>query len=253
MKVCVLLPTYNEKENIGKMLDQLLGVSKSIKDELSVLVLDDNSPDGTAYVVKGYMRKHRNIFLAMGKKEGLGKAYVRGFNHVMAKMPKIEVVFMMDADLSHDPSRIPAFLRCISQGYDFVIGSRYVPGGKIPDWGFSRRIISFWGNYFARFVAGLQEVHDCTSGYRAIRVSTLRKIDFRSLYTRGYAFLSTLLFEAKHSGARFKEIPIIFHDRRYGKTKLNRKDIMEFFLNSLRLRKKLILMALGRRKVVDHY
>ena len=209
MKVCLVIPTYNEKENIQKLLDKILIVSKKVKKhKIDILILDDNSPDGTEIVVEKYMKIHKNIHLLKGKKEGLGKAYLRGFTHVLEKY-NFDAVFMMDADLSHDPEEIPNFLRELDSGYDFVIGSRYVEGGDIPDWDFKRRLVSRVGNMFARLVGGMYNVKDCTTGYRAIKTTLLKKIDLSNLHTKGYAFLSTLLFECIHGGAKIKEIPII--------------------------------------------
>jgi dolichol-phosphate mannosyltransferase len=228
MKVCAVLPTYNEKDSIAKVLDILA------KTNIQVLVVDDSSPDGTAQVVSTYCRKHKNIHLLSGKKEGLGKAYLRGFTHVMSHFD-VDAVIMMDSDLSHDPSKVTDFIAALDSA-DFVIGSRYIQGGSIPDWSWTRRLISKFGNLFARYVGGLYSVSDCTSGYRAIKIDILKKIDFARLHTRGYAFLTTLLYECIRAGAKVKEIPITFRDRKYGETKLQRKDMLEFFFNVVRIR-----------------
>jgi dolichol-phosphate mannosyltransferase len=235
MKACIILPTYNERENISRLIPALLDVFKSIRDwDMRILVVDDNSPDGTASVVKEFAKKHKNIHLLIGQKKGLGAAYVRGFKLVI---DKIDVVIMMDADFSHNPEKIPEFLKQIEKGYDFVIGSRYIKGGATPDWSLIRKIISGGGNFFARVVVGLRP-HDCTSGYRAIRTSFLKKVDFKNIGTRGYAFQATLLYELSEIGARIKEIPVVFYDRKVGKTKLGKKDIIEFLFNAFRLRLK---------------
>ena len=235
-KACIILPTYNEKDNIGKLLDQLILVFKKVQNyDMRILVIDDKSPDGTGLIVEKYMKKHKNIHILYGNKQGLGAAYIRGFR---LAMNKYSVIFCMDADLQHPPNMIPDFLSEIDNGFDFVIGSRYVTGGATPDWNLKRKIISRTGNFFARVVAGMFSVHDCTSGYRAIRTSILKKIDYKYLATRGYAFMSTSLYECMEKGAKVKEIPLVFYDRKFGSTKLQRKDMIEFFLNAARLRLK---------------
>lgn len=234
MKVCVVIPTYNERGNISKLIESILSVFKSIKKfEIDILVADDNSPDGTGKIVQNYTKLHSNVHLLTGEKKGLGAAYMRGFRYAVNNF---DVIVMMDADLSHNPKIIPKLLEEIRNGYDLVIGSRYISGGSTPDWNILRKLISRGGNLFARLVGGLYKVHDCTSGFRAIRADLLKKIDFKYLATRGYAFQATLLYELNMSGAKIKEIPITFYDRRFGETKLTKRDIIEFFLNSCRLR-----------------
>jgi len=142
----------------------------------------------------------------------------------------------MDADFSHDPKDIPKFLKEIKNGYGFVIGSRYIPGGDTPDWGFDRKLISSGGNFFARVIAGLYKVKDCTSGYRAIRSSLIKKINLNNLKVKGYSFQMNLLYEAVKNKAKIKEVPIIFVDRHVGTSKIERKDVYEFFINSFKLR-----------------
>ena len=144
-----------------------------------------------------------------------------------------DAVMEMDADFSHKPQDVPRLIEAIDQGADFAIGSRYVPGGKIPeDWSFLRRMISKWGNVFARYVAGLYSVKDCTAGFRAIRAEVIRKIDFETLRVRGYAFQISLLHEAILNHADVREIPVEFVDRKRGQTKLGLSDIVEFMLNT---------------------
>jgi dolichol-phosphate mannosyltransferase len=139
----------------------------------------------------------------------------------------------MDSDFSHKPEDVPRLIEALDSGADFAIGSRYVPGGKIPeDWSFLRRMNSKWGNVFARYVAGLYSVKDCTAGFRAIRAEVIRKIDFETLKVRGYAFQISLLHEAILNHARMREIPVEFVDRKRGETKLGLSDIVEFMLNA---------------------
>jgi dolichol-phosphate mannosyltransferase len=236
MKTVVILPTYNEKENISILIPKLLEAFKLIKNhKMHILVVDDKSPDNTADAVKLFQKKSKNIELISGDKQGLGVAYLRGFKHAIENMGA-ETMIMMDADLSHPPELIPQFMKRIDEGNDFVIGSRYVKGGDTPDWNFKRKFISRAGNFFARIVSGIYNVHDCTSGFRAIRVSMYKKIQTENLHTRGYAFLTTLLYELISSGAKVKEIPLVFYDRKFGETKLQAKDMREFFFNAFRLR-----------------
>jgi dolichol-phosphate mannosyltransferase len=233
MKVCIVLPTYNEKENIGKLLDELLDVFKNIKYfDMNILIVDDNSPDGTQDVVKKFLGD--NVFMITGEKRGLGDAYIRGFKYAIDEL-KTDIVFEMDADFSHSPKDIPRFLEEIKEN-DFVIGSRYIEGGDTPDWSFNRKLISSGGNFFARIIAGLYKVKDCTSGYRAIKSELIKKIDMDSLDVKGYSFQMNLLFNAIKRNGRIKEIPIIFLDRHVGTSKIERKDMYEFFINSFKLR-----------------
>lgn len=235
-RACIVLPTYNERENVEVLIPRMQEVFAGIEGwEVHVLVVDDRSPDGTGDEVRRLMERYDNLELLEGEKAGLGVAYQRGFRHVMNRF---DVVFCMDADLSHPPELVPQFLAQIDAGYTFVIGSRYIPGGGVPDWSFHRKLLSFGGNVFARFVAGLYRVHDCTSGFRAIDTELLRRIEFSALATKGYAFLTTLLYEAYTKGAKLKEIPLVFIDRKHGETKLTWSDIFQFFLNSWRIRLK---------------
>jgi dolichol-phosphate mannosyltransferase len=167
------------------------------------------------------------------QKSGLGVSYLHGFDKAIKE--KADAIIMMDADLSHPPKLIPRFVKEIEQGADLVIGSRYIKDGGTPDWNAARKMISAGGNFFARVVAGLHKVHDCTSGYRAIRVEVLKQIDKKHLATKGYAFMSTLLFETMEKGINIREIPLVFYDRKKGRTKLTNNDIIEFFFNSIRL------------------
>ncbi|MBN2566865.1 glycosyltransferase family 2 protein [Candidatus Woesearchaeota archaeon] len=232
----IVLPTYNEADNIGKLLPRLVSIAEELTQyDMHILVVDDTSPDGTAGIVRKHMKRSRRIHLLMGEKQGLGMAYIRGFKHAIREL-KADVLFEMDADFSHDPKYLTQFLEALDDGKDFVIGSRYILGGAVPDWGLSRKAISAGGNFFARIVAGLYSVHDCTSGYRCIRAALIKRIDLDALNARGYAFQMNLLFEAHRLGARIGEIPIVFYDRKVGKSKISKDDIMEFFSNSFRLR-----------------
>jgi glycosyltransferase XagB len=237
-KIVIVLPTYNERENIGKLLQVIMYQRHSLPfAHLSVLVVDDSSPDGTAEVVREYARIYPdNIHLLSGQKRGLGAAYIRGFRYAMREM-QADVLFEMDADFSHDPNDIPRFVKAIADGADFVIGSRYMKGGSIPDtWSKLRRLNSMWGNIFARKIAGITGVTDCTGGFRAIRASLLRQINFKRMTVAGYAFQINLLHEAIEKGAIVREIPIVFIDRQKGESKIRFSDISEFVVSTFMLR-----------------
>ena len=231
-KVVIILPTYNERDNIGKMIDALQEQSRGLGDELHILVVDDNSPDGTADVVRMKQAAYPNVHLLMGQKAGLGAAYIRGMIHAMDQL-RADVVFEMDADFSHKPEDVPRLMAAIDQGADFVIGSRYVKAGSIPkEWGLIRRLNSLGGNIVGRYIAGLYKIRDCTAGFRAIKTSLLRKVVFDDLGVQGYAFQVALLHKAVSLGAKIKEVPVDFIDRTEGESKLGISDIIEFIVNA---------------------
>ena len=231
MKVYIILPTYNERANIGRMIDSLNEVFKSLAHDMNILVVDDNSPDGTQDIVREYQTYHSHLHLITGQKQGLGKAYIRGMEEALRL--GADAVFEMDSDFSHDPSDVPRLLACLEAGADFVIGSRYVPGGSIPgEWSFYRKLNSKFGNIVARYVAGISPVRDCTAGFRCIRAPLLKRLDLGSIRTQGYGFQVSLLHAAYISGARIQEIPVQFTDRVAGESKLGLKDIIEFIINA---------------------
>ena len=232
MKIVVILPTYNERENIVLMVRALQEEFRALPHDMHILVVDDNSPDRTADAVRAEARSLQNLHLITGMKAGLGAAYIRGMKHAIEQL-QADAVMEMDADFSHKPEDVPRLIEGLDHGADFVIGSRYVPGGKIPgDWSFFRRMNSKWGNVFARYVAGIYQVRDCTAGFRAIRASIINKIDLDELKVKGYAFQISLLHEAVMNHAVVREIPVEFVDRKRGETKLGLSDIVEFMLNA---------------------
>jgi len=216
-KVFIVVPTYNEASNIERLISKIYNVSKQIKDyDINVLIVDDNSPDKTWQIVKTISKKNKKVRLLVRKhKSGLGRAYIEGFKYIFKNF-KSDVIIQMDADLSHDPKEIISMLSYIDKNYDVVIGSRYVDGGKILNWGPIRKLT--------------------TSGFRAFKTSILKKVNFDKLNVHGYAFLTNLLFEVYKNGNRIKEIPITFLDRQYGDSKLSKKDMLEFLINCFRLR-----------------
>lgn len=249
MKTTIVLPTYNEKENIEEFLNAVLAEIKNIKDfDINILVVDDYSPDGTAKSVENIIKKDKRVNLLMNNTRGLGKAYIAGFKYAIKNFDP-DILIEMDSDFSHDVTKIKELLTEIKNGADFTIGSRYIKGGSIPDnWALIRKLNSKWGNIFAQIIAGLYTVKDCTSGFRAIKTSILKQIDLDNLNANGYSFQMNILFECAQKGAKLAEIPINFIDRTKGKSKLGFYDILEFILNSITLRLKLIKKAILSQK-----
>lgn len=221
MRPIVVLPTYNERENIAPFLRTLREVSSDIE----VLVVDDGSPDGTADLARSLGAELGGIrVLERSSKDGLGSAYRAGFAQVLAE--GYDVVVSMDADLSHDPAVIPEMLHLLDDGADAVIGSRYVTGGGTTDWPVRRQLLSKWGNAYTRSVLGLP-TRDCTSGFRAYRASALAAIEPGTTGAEGYAFLTELVRRLARRGYRVVETPIIFRDRTMGKSKMSGRIIVE--------------------------
>jgi dolichol-phosphate mannosyltransferase len=235
-KACVILPTYNEAENVGSLIPRVFAQADDIPThDLHVLVVDDNSPDGTQQAVRTLMANYPNLHLLTGPKQGLGAAYQRGMAYAMGEMAA-DLVFEMDADGQHDPSLIPVFAYLAAHDISVVIGSRFAPGGATPDFALRRRALSRVGNWMLRVLGGLPGIHDCTSGFRCIRTDVLRRCDLRHLATRGYSFQSSLLCELLRNHARVVEIPMVFHQRAHGQSKLTWRDQAEFLGNVVRLR-----------------
>ena len=180
MKVVIIIPTYNEKENVELIIEELEKEFSKIpkKYQMNILVVDDSSPDGTAQLVKKKMKKHPRLHLFINpEKKGLGAAYIKGMKYAMDKL-KADLIFEFDADGSHQPKYISGMLREIDKGADVVVGSRYIPGGSMPEnWGADRKIISYLGNLIARSVFLTFQYRDMTSGFRATKVKFLKKID----------------------------------------------------------------------------
>lgn len=228
MQTVIVIPTFNEKENIGLLLWELQRHFPVIPHPVHLLVVDDESPDGTAHLVRAMQDSFANLHLLTGRRAGLGTAYIRGMRYAMERLGA-DAVLQMDADFSHKPEDTLRLMAVLDQGFDVVIGSRYVPGGRIPErWGVLRKSISRWGNLAARHLMGLSSIHDCTAGFRAIRSSVLRRITLSDIKVQGYAFQVALLRAALDHGAAVREIPVEFVDRMRGKSKLGLKDLVEF-------------------------
>ncbi len=218
----IVLPTYNERENIKTLIPEIFRIGKNIKNwELYILVADDNSPDNTGDEVNQLKKKYNNLDLISGEKRGLGNAYKRGFSYALEKLHP-NTIFEMDADWSHDPSLIPHFLKKIDEGAEFVIGSRYIKGGSIPpDWELYRKIFSFVGNIVIRLGFMKLSIHDWTTGYRAIRSDFIRQIlDSLEAYNN-YVFQIAVLDRAIKQNLRIAEVPLNFKERHKGYSKIN--------------------------------
>jgi dolichol-phosphate mannosyltransferase len=222
MRSVVVLPTYNEAENIEPFLR---AVRKAAPDT-DVLVVDDDSPDGTGDIAERLAGELSRIdVMRRPGKSGLGSAYRDGFARVL-NLENYDVIVSMDADMSHDPEHIPEFIRLITDGADLVIGSRYVQGGGTTDWAVRRQLLSKWGNAYTRTILGVPS-KDCTSGYRAYRATALAQIDPTSTSAEGYAFLTELVRRLTTHGFAIVESPIIFRDRTKGKSKMSWRIIVE--------------------------
>jgi dolichol-phosphate mannosyltransferase len=221
MKAIVIIPTYNEKGNIERIIPVVEEVFKEIKNyEMGILVVDDNSPDGTAEIVKELMKKYDNLHLQVGQKNGLGAAYLRGMSYAINEL-SADVVFEMDADFFHDPKKIPDFLQKIDEGNDFVIGTRYSKGGSIPsNWGLHRKIMSVWGNLLIRTILMRFSIHDWTGGYRAIKKEVFLKEKGKLVAFSGYTFQVGSLLNAVQDGFKVAEVPFNATDRTMGKSKI---------------------------------
>jgi glycosyltransferase involved in cell wall biosynthesis len=224
VRAVVVLPTYNEAENIVAFLRAL----RDAVPEADVLVVDDNSPDGTAALAEEVAAELGRIkVLVRAGKQGLGAAYRHGFTTAFDE--GYETIVSMDADFSHDPAAIPTMLQLLSGNADAVIGSRYVPGGATVDWPLRRRLLSRWGNRYTAAILRLP-VRDCTSGFRAYRAGALRAIEPASTTAEGYAFLTELARKLIANGSTIVETPITFRDRQFGTSKMSGRIIAESML-----------------------
>jgi len=232
-KPVVVVPTYNEADNVGGLIPEILA-----RDErLSVLVVDDNSPDGTARIVKGLDGfGDRILILERPDKQGLGAAYIAGFQWILENTD-FDAIFEMDADFSHSPEALPHFLQQI-QTHDLVLGSRYLEGITVVNWPLSRLILSVGANIYARFVTGMP-IKDSTGGFKCFRRSTLQMLPLDSIKSDGYSFQIEMNYHCWRRGLRIKEIPIMFVDRQVGVSKMSRRIIFEamWMVWALRLRR----------------
>lgn len=238
MKIVIIIPTYNEAKNIGKMLDVLVKeeIPQIKKHKVEVLVVDSHSPDQTAKIVYEKMKNYQEVHLLETDKGGLGADYVKGMKYAMQKM-NADAVLEFDADFQHDPKDIKHLIKGMDEtGADQVIGSRYVAGGGIPKaWGVSRKAMSFFGGLFARVVL-LINVRDFTSGFKLTKTDYLKKIDLDHLLSKSYAYKLHITHDMARMGAKIVEVPIIFYERKEGMSKISRKDLIDSFMVVARLR-----------------
>jgi glycosyltransferase involved in cell wall biosynthesis len=225
-----ILPTYNERENIDRLLSEL----RQVDPELHLLVIDDASPDGTGDIVAGRAAHDPRIgLLRRSRKLGLGSAYVAGFAYAMAH--DFSLGLTMDADFSHGPEAVPAIVRAAASGADLVLGSRYVAGGMVTGWGPGRRWLSRYANRFARFVLRLNPL-DCTGGYRCYSRAVMLDLLQHSIRSTGYSAQIELLFQIQRRGGRIVEVPIHFRNRTAGRSKISSQEIYKALWTVLRLR-----------------
>ncbi|MEF3279754.1 MAG: glycosyltransferase [Elusimicrobiota bacterium] len=222
MKTALIIPTYNEKDNIEKLINEIIKVNS----ELQIVVVDDNSPDGTSNIVLDISAKNKNIHLIKREKKlGLGTAHIAGFLYAEKDL-KTDYVITMDSDFSHNPSIIPEIIRTLKEN-DVVVGSRYTEGGEVIDSPFVRRLISKTANFLTTYLLGLK-VKDATSGFRGYKIEALKKIDYNNIFSDGYSFLVELVYRLSIlNDVKIKEIPIRFVDRKAGKSKISKKEIFK--------------------------
>ena len=202
---------------------------------MSILVVDDNSPDGTADAVREFMKKWSSIELLTGEKKGLGAAYVRGMKYAMEKM-NADAVMEFDSDFQHDPQDIPRLIKAMDNDADYVVGSRYIKDGSIPkEWGLDRKILSVFGNLFTRVVWLNFSVHDMTSGFKLTKTYFLKKVNLDRLLSKNFAYKMQIMHDVIQLKAKVVEVPIVFYEREQGKSKINVKDQFESFYVVLRL------------------
>ena len=231
MKTLVIIPTYNESENIERIVPLVMEKDPSIH----VLIVDDNSPDGTGRIADEMAKKDDRVFVIhREKKSGLGTAYIAGFKSALEK--GYDLIFEMDCDFSHDPKYVPHFLKAIQEA-DLVLGSRYIDGVNVINWPMSRLLLSYYANVYSRLVTGLP-VKDATGGFKCFRREVLEAIDLDRVKSNGYSFQIEMSFRAWKKGFKIKEIPIIFEDRKVGQSKMSKKIVREavWMVWKLRLR-----------------
>ena len=234
MKTLIIIPTYNESQNIAKIVQAIFSI-RDWHDDLHVLVVDDNSPDGTADIVNNLMAQSYPgvlFLLSRDAKQGLGTAYIEGFQWGLAKDYGLFVE--MDADLSHNPKYLPYMIEKSVQ-YDFIVGSRYVPGGGVKGWGLWRKSLSMAGSLYARVILGLP-IHDLTGGFNLWKRSVLDHLGLNGIRSEGYAFQIELKHKACSEGFSWLEYPIIFEDRQAGKSKMSKRIIVEAVLRVLQMK-----------------
>ncbi len=234
MKILIIIPTYNELENLPRLIPEVLSKDENV----NVLIVDDNSPDGTAAFVESQMKNNDRIHLIKRpSKQGLGTAYIAGFKYALQN--NFQIIFEMDADFSHDPKEIPRFLDEIKNS-DVILGSRYINGVNVINWPLRRLLLSSFANLYTRVITGMP-IHDATGGFKCFKREVLEAINLDQVRSNGYAFQIEMTFKAWKKGFNVKEIPIIFVDRVKGKSKMSKKIVREAVTMVWNLRIKSIL------------
>lgn len=254
MRVVNIIATYNEKENIGPMLETLQKIAKeNSRYKFSHLVVDDLSPDGTGEIVKKYRQKDASIYLITGPKRGLGHALIRGYKYAIKKLGA-EVIIPNDCDFSFDPQRIPDLLKKIDEGYDVVVGSRHVGKGGTQGWSLFRKLNHWVSNiFFATYVAGIKEVKDHNGNFKAIRVKgVLDKVPLEKLLTkikvRGFGFQAYILYELSKITDKFTEVPVVFKFRTRGEAKIGKKYLKSYLRDVFEYMKLSVLIRVDRSR-----
>lgn len=233
-RIRIILPTFNEIDNIKILLPRLIKVIQKNKLDADILIIDDNSSDGTGIFAEKLARNQPQIKVMHRKsKQGIGSAYIKGFKESIEE--DIDIVFQMDADLSHKPEYITDFIKKIEEGYDLVLGLRT----KIIGWDIYRKLVSKIGNFVGRSIAGIK-IKDLTTGFRAYKKGVLECIDIEKIESEGYEFQLETIYKTIKKGFKIGGVPIIFYERKRGKSKLSKKDIIRFLLLAIKIRIKLI-------------
>jgi dolichol-phosphate mannosyltransferase len=221
----LILPTYNEAENLERIVRAALPRLAEASPEHHVLIVDDGSPDGTGAIADRLAEELAEVeVLHRSAKQGLGRAYLAGFEHAIAR--GAELLIEMDADFSHDPADLPRLIRAADAGADLVLGSRYVAGGGVENWGKRRRVLSRGGSLYARIILGVG-IQDLTGGFKCFRRTTLERIEYRDTHADGYGFQIELTYRTCRAGLRVEEVPIVFRDRVAGTSKMTARIALE--------------------------
>lgn len=231
MKILIIIPTYNELENIRKLIPLIL----NLRSDIDILIVDDNSPDNTGkYIEEKSKLEPRIKLIKRPQKMGLGTAYIEGFKFAIDH--NYHLVMEMDADFSHDPNEINNFIEAIKDA-DLVLGSRYINGVRVLNWPMRRLLLSYFASFYTRIITGLP-VYDTTGGFKCFRIEVLKAINLDKVKSNGYSFQIEMTYKAFKKNFRIKEIPIIFTDRHLGKSKMSKKIVLEavFMVWKLRLR-----------------
>ena len=241
IKIAVLIPTYNEVQNIPVLLRAMQAMGSKFSDvAINIYIIDDSSPDGTAQAAETLNAELESVNFKVSvirreQKEGLGKAYIDGFKKMLALHETPDFVLQMDADLSHNPEYIAQFIKGIGEGADFIVGTRYIPGGSCPDWSWYRKLLSRGGNTYARLILG-RKITDYTGGFNMYGLGVLKKINWDTLDSAGYGFLIDLKYQAQQVSKKIVEVPIQFLDRQHGQSKMPLNTIFQNFALVIRIK-----------------